>query len=347
MATNRKRRTIVEETLDDKEGVQNEDTDVVDYIVVMSKVYRLNGGSKSFVTQTQEPVDELFLQNNYPQGGKYIVYEFNTLNQQINSVNYEIEPKTIATNGSSNGVVNSSNDIQIRMLFEELNHSRQMVLTLISQLGNNKGGSVSELVNALASLHQISGGTQGKDPVDLLIKGMELGQNGGKVSSDWKSELLSTIKDVAPAALGAITANRQPVAALPPGVQSMIPNQQPTEEEMLKAYIKQIKTQIIGGVNPELAVEWITSNARDIDYQMLLRLAIHGTVDNFIMLDSEIANEPFRTWFTSAITMVKEWYAGQQEIQTDDDMDRGNGHSSDIKHDATVSTRRTNVSKTV
>lgn len=351
MATNRKRKVIVEENLPDDTGAGGENgVDVADVICVMSKVYRLNGGSKSFVTQTDIPVDEIFLQNNYPQGGKYIVYEFNTLGAQINTVNYEIEPKALTTSNGNNGHVGMGTvqEMQVRMLFDELSHSRQMVLQLIGQLaGSNRGGSVNELVTALASLHQISGGTQGKDPVELLIKGMELGANGGKVSGDWKSELLSTIKDVAPSALNAIAASRQPVAALnpAPGVnQSM--TEQPTEEMLVRSYIQQIKTYAVGGLNVDLAVEWITNNARDPQYQPLLRLAIHGTVDNFIALDADIANEPYRAWFTSAITKIKEWYA-EQQVPNDDDMDGGVGDDTNNKHDETVSVRRSNVTKIV
>lgn len=350
MATNRKRRTIVEETLDDKEGTQD-GVDIADAIVVLSKIYRVNGASKSFVTQTTEPVDEVFLQDTYPQGGKYVVYEFNAMNQTVNVANYEIEPKiNTSINGNGNGHAGGMTvqDMQVRMLFDELSHSRQMVLQLITQLASgNRGGSVNELVTALASLHQISGGTNGKDPVELLIKGMELGQNGGKVSADWKSELIGTLKDVAPAALQVIAANqnRQPAALPPGGNQPMI--EQPTEAALLKAHITQIKTQIIGGLNPELAVEWITSNAREPAYQPLLRLAIHGTVDNFIAIDPEVANEPYRTWLTTAINLTKEWYAGQQQVQTDDDMDGRDGNGSDSIDDASVSNRRPNVAKIV
>lgn len=339
MATNRKRRTIVEETLDDKdEGTTN--VDVADIIVVMSKVYKLNGGSKSFVTQSTEPVDEVFLQNSYPSGGKYVVYEYNTMNQLVNTANYDIEPKAIASNGnhSGNGNGMTVQDMQVRMLFDELSHSRQMVLQLITQLAQgNRGGSVNELVTALASLHQITGNPTGKDPVELLIKGMELGQNGGKVSADWKAELISGIKEVAPAALQLMAANqRQPVAALPAspnGVQPMTS----TPEEILRAYLPQLKQEIIGGLNTELAVAWLTQHARNPEYIPMLSLAVQGTIDSFISIDPEIGNEPYRTWFTTVISDIKEWYREQQQVQTDSDMDGGNGNGADSRNDETVS----------
>lgn len=337
MASNRKRRTIIEETLPPTQDTDTNGVDVADVIVVMSKVYKVNGTSKSFCTQSNDPIDEIFLQNNYPAGGKYIVYEYNTLNELVNTAHYDIEPKAIASNGngSSTGAM-SANDMQIRMLFDELTFTRQL---LMSQLqNNNRGGGIGELVQALSGLHQITGGAAGKDPVELLIKGMELGQNGGKVSQDWKSELISGIKEVAPAALQVLAAsNRQPIA---PGEQPpMLPPASP--QELVKSQLQWIKSQVIAGMNTDLAVGWLTQNARNPEYQHLLSLAIQGTIDNFIAIDPELANEPYRTWFTNAIVMLKEWYAEQQQVQTDDDMDGRTRDDSNVSDDASVSNRST------
>lgn len=342
----RKKRTIIDEELPANGTGTNDGTevDVADIIVVYSKVYKINAGTKSFCTQSQEPVDELFLQNNYPAGGKYVVYEYNTMNQLVNTANYDIEPKPISSiNGNHSSMGGTSvQDIQVRMLFDELAFTRQLLMQQLAAGNNNKGGNIADLVGALASLHQITGGAAGKDPVELLIKGMELGQNGGKVSSDWKTELLGTLKEVAPAAIQALTApkpqngNGQPMALNPPSTQ-----------EILKENVQWIKTQILTGMNVDLAVGWLIQNVRNPDLQPMLSLAIQGTIDNFIAIDSEIANEPYRSWFTNAIAQIKEWYAEQQQVQTDDDMDGRDGNGTDVSHDAKSSVGSAKLTKVV
>lgn len=346
MGNPRKKRTIIDEELPPNTNDVGADVDVADVIVMLSKVYKINAGTKSFCTQSQEPVDEIFLQNNYPAGGKYVVYEYNGMNQLVNTAHYDIEPKVIASNGN-NGVnpgAMSATDMQIRMLFDELTFTRQL---LMSQLTNasNKGGGINELVTALAGLHNITGGAaNGKDPVELLIKGMELGANGGKVNADWKAELISGVKEIAPAALQIIASRQQPVAVADGGTTPMLPA---TPQETIKTQIQWIKGQVIAGMNVDLAVEWLTQNARNPEYHSLLSLAIQGTIDNFIEYDAEVANEPYRTWFTNAITQIKEWYAEQQQVQTDDDLDGGTRNDSNVSVDAKPSNRSAKQSKPV
>lgn len=331
MASNRKRRTIIEETLPPTTDSENPDTDVSDIIIVMSKVYRINAGSKSFCTQTTEPVDEVYLQSNYPAGGKYIVEEYNNMNQLVSKQNYEIEPKSmVTTNGNGNGSM-SPHDVQIRMLFDELTFTRQLLMQQLAA-GKSNGGSIVELVSALGTLHGLAPG--GKDPIELLIKGMELGQNGGKVSSDWKDNLISAVKEIAPGAIQALAvANQKPIEGQP-----MIPT---TPEAQLKANINWIKSKVITGMDVDLAVGWITNNSSDSDARQLLAMAVQGTIDNFIAVDPEIANEPYRTWFTTAIAEIKEWYVQQQQVQTDEHMDGRTGNNSDTNANATASVRST------
>lgn len=340
MANNRKRKTIIEEVLPDtatNEGDTN--IDASDLVIAGSKIYKLNNGSKSFCMVTTEPVDEVFIQSQYPNGGKFVVLEFNQMNELLHQNHYEIEPKTMAVAINGNGG-SGGNDIQIRMLFEELNFTRQM---LMQQLQNNKGnggGSISELVAALAGLHQLAPG--GKDPVELIIKGMELGsRNTG--ATDWKTELLSTIKEVAPSAIQAVAmSNRQPNGQQPMLVAS--------PEDNLKQGLQWIKSKIVGGMSTDLAVEWLISNANDPQYHHLLSTAIQGTVDNFIAIDPEIANEPYRTWFTNAINEIKGWYAEQQQQEqpaTDTDLDGRIRDNPNVTANAPVSTRKPKLAKTV
>lgn len=338
MASNRKRRTIVEEVLPDtstNEGDTN--IDASDLVIAGSKIYKLNGGSRSFCMLTTEPVDEVFIQTQYPNGGKFVVLEFNQMNQLLNQNHYEIEPKTMAIVPNGNGG-NGTNDIQIRMLFEELNFTRQMLMTQLQNNKGNGGSSITELVGALAGLHQLAPG--GKDPVDLIIKGMELGsKNSG--GTDWKTELLSTIKEVAPSAIQAVAmSNRQPNGMEQPMLAA-------SPDAVLKQGLNWIKSKIVSGMSTDLAVEWLIMNANDPQYHQLLSTAIQGTVDNFIAVDTDIANEPYRTWFTTAIQQIKEWYAEQQQVETGSDMDGGTRNDTNVTVNETVSTRKPKLAKTV
>jgi hypothetical protein len=338
MANNRKRKTIIEEVLPDTDTTQETGgMDASDIIIAFSKVYKTNNGSKSFCMQTTDPVDEVYLQSQYPNGGKFIVFEFNQLNQMLNTGHYEIEPKTMAVtpNGNGNGV--SPYDVQIRMLFDELQFTRQMLMQQLQNKSGNGGSSISELVSALAGLHALAPG--GKDPIDLIIKGMELGsKNSG--ATDWKTEVLSTIKEIAPVAIQAISMPKQPNG----NGQPMLPE---SPDMLLKQGLQWLKPKIIGGMSTDLAVEWLINNANDPLYQQLLSIAIQGSIDNFIAIDTEIGNEPYRTWLTSAINQIKEWYAEQQQVETNTDMDGRIGNDTDVTSNAAVSTRKPRITKVV
>lgn len=329
----RKKRTIVEETLPDKDEKElNED--VTDFVCVLTKVYKINGGAKAFCFQTELPVDEPYIQNQYPQGGRFLVVEFNANGEQINSDHVDIEAKpltagTVQPNGNGH-------HSEIAMLRDELTFSRNMILNMIQGMFNSKQNNqtpVSELVQGVQAIHQLSG--TGKDPVELLVKGIELankfgGNNGG---GDWKSDLVSAAKDVLPAAVQMLGNSRQPeriVSAMP--VNTALPN--PTPAGMLKEGLTWLKSRIIAGqMSPDFAAEMLIQfGSSDPRYQPILVTAIQGNIDNFITVDPDIANEPYRGWFTAAINIVKEWH--HEQSGNDSSVDRTPGNDADATVDA-------------
>jgi hypothetical protein len=154
----------------------------------------------------------------------------------------------------------------------------------------------------------------GKDPVEMILKGMELANksNGG---GDWKTELISTAKE---AILPAITmlGNMKQNTPQQPTTQATLPEALEANGVLHQA-IKWLKSKILSGLETGLAVDWIIQNANDAQYQPILSMAVQGSIDNFIAVDPEIANEPFRQWFTTAIQLLKEWYAEQSNDSTD------------------------------
>ena len=334
----RKKRTIIDESLPDKDETLPDD--IVDMMVTNTKVYKLNNGGRSFCFQWQEPVDEVLIQERYPMGGKFVALEMNGLGQTVNTVNIDIEPKPMLTPNGNGSNGHSALDIQIQMLRDDLLWSRQMLMQL---LGNKSNGSeptsIVDLVQALSGLHSLAPG--GKDPVELLIKGMELGQKS-QGGMDWKESLISTVKETALPAIQALSQMRQP--QIP--VQEAPMQITATPQALLQKGIVWLKSQILSGLDSGLAVEWLLRNANDPTYQPFIENAIRGDINNFIAVDSEIGNEPYRAWFTQAIQILKDEYAAQQNPDTSD-VDGGIGNTANHADHEESSSRKSKIKKVV
>lgn len=329
----RKKKTIVEETLPDNPSIEQDD--IADIVCVLTKVYKLNSGGKSFCFQTTEPVDEVSIQAQYPSGGKFVVLEYNGLNQVINTTHIDIEPKPLTVEANGNG-----SDVRTQMLMQELAFSRNMMMEMIRGLFNGKQQSAStplgELAQAMQVVHEMKAGS---NPVDLIIKGMELGVKSNGGGGDWKAELVSAAKDVIPAVVQTMGATRQTQQ----GQQTMI---QATPASMIKQGIDWLKPQILGGMTVDLAIGWVIQNRYDPLCQQLMSNAIKGDVNTFIQIDPEIANEPYKTWFITAIQLLKDEYAAAQAQSTDEnDNERGNGDRSDVASNESVSVGKPIVTK--
>jgi hypothetical protein len=78
-------------------------------------------------------------------------------------------------------------------------------------------------------------------------------------------------------------------------------------------------------------------------YQPFLAMAVQGDINTFIQIDPELANEPYRGWLTSAINMLKEAYAGNNQA----DNDGGTGNDSDTTGHEVISTGVSSIPKAV
>lgn len=334
----RKKRTIVDEILpDETQRNDNNETDISDLVIVLSKVYHVNpNGKRSFSFQTGEAVDELMIQERSPNGGSFAVFEYNSSGEVVNSNAFDIEPKTTTslTNPSA-----TTHDVQVQMLMNELQWARGMMMQLLGNR-NSEATPMSEIVSAIKDMHSISG-NNGKDPVDMIIKGMELANKANGGSGDWKTELISTAKEAIGPVLGALS-QRQPQPQQT-GEQQMIPANTNTPDVVVRNAIQWLKGKILFGLTPDLAVDWILQNGNDPQYQPILSSAVNGTVDNFIAMDTEIANEPYRTWFTTAIQLIKDAYAEQSANNSD--MDGGTGNITNVTTDAKSGTGKSKLKK--
>ena len=327
----RKKRTIVEETLPD---VKEETSDEFGSLIVLTKVHKLNGADRAFCFQSDTPVDEVTLQNMYPLGGKFIVTEYNSANELVgNPTVLTIEAKPNAVQPATGG---SSEDIRTRMLMEELAFTRNMMLQMINGVFSKQsqvaGTPLGELAQAMQVIHQIS---PQNNSADLILKGMELGMKANGSGGDWKTALVDTAKDIAPVVVQAFSTAR---AQQPQGQHTMIA----TPQAMLKQGLDWLKPRIVGGMEVDLAVGWVIQNANDPMCQQLLTHAAQG-IEAFVAVDPEIANEPYKTWFTTAIVNLRQWYAAQSADQ--DDNERGDGDNPDTTVDASTRAGKPAITK--
>lgn len=344
MAQRKKTTTVTEILPEETQQSTNESgIGIADFTVVLTKVHRLVNGKRAFAFQTEDDVDEVLIQDRYPQGGSFGVERFNDIGQSVERVVMDIDPKPMAGNPPINGTPAHGNDAVMSMLMNELSWMRQTMTNMI--LKNNDGGdksTIGELVGALQGLNGLVGG---KDPMDLFLKGMDMAskfaKNGG-TDTDWKTQLIDVVKENAGPVIQAFNML---------GQQRNGNGEQPpmrivqTPESQMKEGIDWLKKKILAGLTPDLAVEWITTNANDPQYQPIIATAINGGVDAFIALDAEIGNEPYKTWFTTAIEDLKGIYAEQSSNVAD--IDGRNGNGADVTGDAKHSPAKPKKSKTV
>lgn len=330
----RKKRTIVDEVLPDETNQTATTSDIEDLVIVLSKVYKTNGAKRSFCFQSAEPVDEVLIQERQPMGGSFAVFEYNAQGDVVNSTTFDIEPKPATTPNAST----SPTDIHTTMLMNELQFMRGMVMNMVNNR-SSEATPIAEIIRAAKDMTSMGGG---KDPVEMLIRGMELGkQNGGSASSDWKAELIHTAKEALVPVVNILSQNSNK----PNGVTTMIPANTQTPATIVKDAIIWLKGKIMVGLTPSLAVDWILQNGNDPQYQPILAMAVQGTIDNFIELDNDIANEPYRSWFTSAIQMIKDEYAEQSGNTSD--MDGGNRNVSNDAPNEKPSATKSKLKKAV
>lgn len=330
----RKKRTIIDENIPDENEQTTTNTDIEDLVIVLSKVYKTNGAKRSFCFQTAESVDEVVIQDRHPAGGAFAVFEYNAAGDVVNTTNYDIEPKPALSNPNA-----PAGDLHTQMLMNELQWMRGMVMNMVGNRAS-EATPITEIIRAAKDIHSMSGGG-GKDPMDMLIKGMELGQKSNGGAPDFKTELLQTAKE-AVLPVVKLLSERQP---MPTGGQHMVPTNPQTPAAIVQDAIIWLKGKIIMGLTPGLAVDWILQNGNDPQYQPILAMAVQGTVENFIELDSELNNEPYRGWFTAAIQLIKDEYAEQSGNAGD--MGGGNRDVTDNAVNAKPSTAKSKLKKVV
>ncbi len=352
----RKKRTIVEETLPDNtlttpdgETIMFGDDAPLDEVFdsfgeesFLMKVYRITPTGSSFVfSSTEKPNPALFessIQERCPSGGKFVVrfYKNNRIIEPSRHV--EVEPRPTTVNVSSNAA-ESVYAVQVKMLTDQLMMMQNMVMAFIGRPAPvTQQTPVNEMLAVITAMNGIHGNKP--DSVDMLVKGMELakGLNGG--AADWKAELVSTAKEVLVPVAGVIAQHKmqqqqpQPNPTIQQIPERTIDNGMKPSASLIKMALSTLKPQIMSNMlEPGLAVDWIVANGTNPMYQPFLAIALQGDVNTIIAIDPEFANEPYKSWATQVITMLKEAYANNQG-----DSDGRTGNSPDTTGNEIIST---------
>lgn len=311
--------TTVKETLpDESAGVEegfffgSEDDELLQKIrkqygdgTVKFKVYRVVAGKPVFITESTENVDEAQLQEFG--AGRYAIRIF------INGEAKDTVYVEVADKPGKPAAAGSVDSIQNQLYRDQIQFGQQMILALINKNSGNGGGFTMQDAIALAAL--VKGNGNG---VEHVLKGLELGlaNAGGGGGSDWKSLLVSTLKEFAPAINTAIVANAPPQ---PNGQPAQLPAMTQTQDQLLIQALNMIKAKVIAGLPVGLALDWLVANASDPQYQNYMKLALSKSFEDLVKLDNELANEPFNSWFREFLLGMKEHFKEQTQDAAEDE----------------------------
>ena len=276
----RKKRTIIDEDIPDKSLGITDNGDSLDTLdlpemedaTLQSLMSRLKGASDyqvniytvtargsefRFTVDDPDILTEGYIQDNCGPGK----YAIRILKDNIPVKSYYINIGA-KPNSSTVPVISNTDDKMINMYRENSMFMQNMVLALINKEQNKPETSLTELVASMTTLQGIKQEST-KDPLDMLTKAIELVQSIGGSGGDWKSQLISTAKDVlAPVAgeLAKAALRNQSTPdnrALPSAggfveeVHDMVP------EFILKKGLTWTKSQILSGMPVGLAIDWI------------------------------------------------------------------------------------------
>ena len=212
----RKKRTIIDETIptstdsliEENSSIIFNDTDenlqalLSQYgqSPIRIKLYRIIAGSSpEFCYETSELIDESTIQSMFG-GGKYTLRIF-VDNQLKKTIPLSIANRPVTSVPASTPLSDPAS-VEIRMLRENQQVLQNLLISVLSKpVQQPVPTPLHELVEAMRilPLNQNSAPNSIQSSIDLLIKGVDLAKDLGGGSSDWKSELLRTVREIAPA----------------------------------------------------------------------------------------------------------------------------------------------------
>jgi len=284
---------------------------------ILVKVHKIMPGHKPiYQFETDRQVSEVQLQQ-YG-GGLY------TVSYYIDGVRKHVDELEVADKPAPDKPASAA-DVQIQMLREQSQMNRDLLMAVLGRTNpvTPAPTPMSEIATMWGLIHGIQPGNGGgafEKLIEVFKLGMELGGKGGG-ELDWKTALISTVKELAPG-ITQIVANAKGVDMSQVqvnggnGTQPAITN----PDQLLKAGLALIKPKILTGLPVGLALDWVVANSTDPQIQPFLALAVQKDFQDLVNADNDVASEPYNTWLRQFLTALKEQFkqaAAEPEDETE------------------------------
>jgi hypothetical protein len=282
---------------------------------IVYKVYRTTPNGQSFCYETTE-FSEQFLQQERG-AGRYAIRIFID-NRYKKTIHTEVDAPASGT-ASAQNQAGSGNAFLEKLL---------LALVMKEQASAAPGPSLAELTTAMKNLDDMRGKS---DPMGFetffkfftMAKDL-VGDNGG--AGDWKGELIKMGRDAIPAITSVVqsrvngndakptntTIQEEPMKTIDPA--TMTDDQKKT---LLKQVIAYLKPQCIQGLPPESALDFITANSGNPQYQTLIMAVLGYTFEDILEIDHELKSEPFHLFFRSLYDGLRSEFGGDDPVGDD------------------------------
>lgn len=306
------------------------------------KIGRYENGSIVHLFSTSDLIDEDALQDQYPEGGRFIIRAY-----EENALRGSTEIRIAGKPGHQSPPNDSERKIEVSNAEPGKNDSlaERLLFKIMgmgpSAMAANVPTPVNELAEAIKTLHSLNGSGGGgvnaaKEFIEAFKLGMEMGRTNGGTELDWKTEAFRMLKDVIPSVAAAIPAITGKPAATPA----------PTREKMIETLaipgaeadkimydgIQKLKGMCMSHAPVDLIIDWVIANAANAEYQNFIRSAFTREFESFVAIDSEIGKPPFDVWFKSLYDGLRSAFNEANEV--DDDRNGGNGDPRDVTNHA-------------
>jgi hypothetical protein len=293
---------------------------------LLLKVYKVGQGRPQYQFEVEgSDLDEAEIQRRCPLGGNFSV-KVHIEGKIRDTIFLNIAPLPIST---TNITPISENNTVLNMMREQNAMLQNLLISILTKPAPQQNTVMADVVSAWTMINSQS---KNNDLLAIILpKIFDKALDGSGNESDWKTELLKVAKDVAPVIVSATMNNRnsagvngnQPVylenptqeyPQIPMAIQTQPQNQDIIA--LVKKGINYFKPKIRSNMLPVgLAIDWILCNADNPEFQPIIHMALNKDFNDWVAMDPDLANEPFKSWLTELIAEVKNAYESQNSEQ--------------------------------
>lgn len=280
---------------------------------VLIKVHKILAGHRPIYQFEQDSkVSETQLQQHG--GGLYTLsYFIDGVRQDYTE---EIEVADRPTNGNQPVTAET---VQIQMLREQSQMNRDLLMAVLGRANPSVPSPtpMSEIATMWGLIHGIAPSGNGggfEKLIEVLKTGIELGSRGNGGEMDWKTALISSLKEIAPSVVQVVAASK---GVEMPQIASSQTQLETNPEQLLKQGLTLLKPRILGGLPVGLALDWVVANANDPTIQPFLSIAVKKQFQDLAQADPEVANEPYNTWLRQFLEGLKEHFKEANQPEED------------------------------